>query len=107
MAFVVHVQSLVGLKTTTKLSTLSKTELVLHLQGRQQVAGFSQACPGSVQLLQQLVLRLLQCADLSLGSPDVLLPPLNVLLQPSHLWVGQTAIRVGGGGGLGGVETHR
>lgn len=97
MAFVVHVQSLVGLKTTTKWA--------LHLQGRQQVAGFSQACPGSVQLLQQLVLRLLQRADLSLGGPDVLLPPLNVLLQPSHLWVGRTAIRVGGG--LGGVETHR
>lgn len=66
-----------------------------HLQRRQQVAGFSQASPGSVQLLQQLVLRLLERADLSLGGPDVLLPPLNILLQPSHLWAGRT----GGGGG--------
>lgn len=55
------------------------------LQGSQQVAGLSQPGSGSVQLLQQFVLRLLQRGDLSLGRSDVLLPLLHLLLQPSHL----------------------
>lgn len=87
-----------GLKTKTASEhPLSPCVLArAHLQCRQQVAGFSQPSPGGVQLLQQLVLRLLKRADLPLGGPDVLLSPLNVLLQPSHLWAGQTAIREGG-----------
>lgn len=66
-----------------------------HLQRCQQVAGFPQSGPGGVQLLQQFVLRLLQRADVSLGVPDVLLPPLNALLQLSHLWTGQTDTALG------------
>lgn len=55
------------------------------LQCSQQVAGLPQSGPGGVQLLQQLVLRLFQCADLSLSFPNVLLSLLYALLQPEHL----------------------
>lgn len=58
------------------------------LQSSQQVTGLPQSGPGGIQLLQQLVLRLLQSGDLSLSHPDVLLPSLHLLLQPSDLWVG-------------------
>lgn len=56
-----------------------------NLQCSQEVACLSQSGPGSVQLLQQFILCLLQCGDLSLSCPDVLLPLLHLLLQPSHL----------------------
>lgn len=72
------------------MSVLTCTEktnafVLADLQCSQQVAGLSQSGPGSIQLLQQFVLRLLHCGDLSLSCPDVLLPPLHLLLQPSHL----------------------
>lgn len=60
------------------------------LQSSQQVAGLSQSGPGSVQLLQQLVLRLLQRGDLPLGCFNIILPLLYFLLQPRHLQGGQT-----------------
>lgn len=70
---------------------LNRTCLCVHadLQCSQQVAGLSQSGPGGVQLLQQFVLRLLQRGDLSLSCPDVPLPLLHLLLQPSHLQGGE------------------
>lgn len=63
------------------------------LQCSQQVARLSQPSSGSVQLLQQFVLRLLQCGDLSLSASNVLLALLHLLLQPRHLRGGETGDR--------------
>ena len=62
------------------------------LQCSQQVTGLSQSGPGSIQLLKQFVLRLLQRGDLPLRRPNVLLPLLHLLLQPSHLRAGETEL---------------
>lgn len=60
------------------------------LQSSQQVAGLSQPGPGSIQLLQQFVLSLLQGRDLPLSCCEVLLPLLHLLLQTRHLHRGDT-----------------